>query len=99
MIDIKDHAESCILPVHAQPGARRAAVVGEHGGALKIAVTTPPDAGRANEALVETLRDTLGLKRAQIELIGGQTSRNKRFLIRGMTRPELESLVVALLPG
>jgi uncharacterized protein (TIGR00251 family) len=99
MIDITDHAEGCILPVHAQPGARRAAVVGEHSGAFKIAVTAPPDAGRANDALDETLRDTLGLKRAQIELISGPTSRNKRFLIRGMTRPELESLVVALLPG
>ena len=99
MIDIKDHADGCVLPVRAQPGAKKVAVVGEHGGALKIAVTAPPDAGRANDALIEALRDKLGLKRAQIELISGQTSRDKKFLIRSMTRVELESLVEALLPG
>ncbi len=98
MIDITDHAEGCILPVHAQPGAKKAAVGGEHGGALKIAVTAPPEDGRANDALIEVLRDTLGLKRSQIDLIGGQTSRDKKFLIRGMTRPELESLINTLLP-
>ena len=99
MIDITDHAEGCILPVHAQPGAKKAAVGGEHGGALKIAVTAPPEDGRANDALVEVLRDTLGLKRSQIDLIGGQTCRDKKFLIRGMSRVELESLVATLLPG
>jgi uncharacterized protein len=99
MIDIKDHAEGCVLPVRAQPGAKKAAVVGEHGGALKIAVNAPPQAGRANDALIEALRDTLGLKRSQIELISGQTTRNKKFLIRSMTRVELECLVEALLPG
>ena len=98
MIDIKDHPEGCVLPVRAQPGAKKAAVVGEHGGALKIAVTAPPEAGRANDALIEALRDKLGLKRGQIELISGQTSRDKKFLIRSMTRPELESLVEALVP-
>jgi uncharacterized protein (TIGR00251 family) len=99
MIDIKDHAEGCVLPVRAQPGAKKAAVVGEHGGALKIAVQAPPLAGRANDALIEALRDTLGLKRSQIELISGQTTRNKKFLIRSMTRVELECLVEALLPS
>jgi uncharacterized protein (TIGR00251 family) len=99
MIDIKDHAEGCVLPVRAQPGAKKAAFVGVYNGALKIAVTAPPEGGRANDALVEALRETVGLKRSQIELIGGQTSRDKKFLIRGMTRVELECLVEALLPS
>jgi uncharacterized protein (TIGR00251 family) len=99
MIDITDHAEGCVLPVRAQPGAKKTAVVGEHGGALKIAVTAPPEDGRANDALIEALRDTFGLKRSQIALISGQTSRDKKFLIRGMTKAELESLVLTLVPG
>ena len=97
MIAITDHAEGCVLPVRAQPGARKNAVLGEHAGALKVAVTAPPEDGRANQALVELLRDVLGLKRSQIELMGGQTSRDKRFLIRNVTKKELSATIAALL--
>lgn len=97
MITITDHADGCILPVRAQPGARRAGLQGEQGGALKIAVTAPPEDGRANQALVEALRAVLGVKRSQVELLSGPTSRDKRFLIRGLTRAELEERVAAML--
>jgi uncharacterized protein (TIGR00251 family) len=96
MIAITEHAEGCVLPVRAQPGARRASVLGEHAGALKIAVTAPPEDGRANQALIEMLRKLLGIKRSQVELIGGQTSRDKRFLIRGLTRGEVEARLKTL---
>jgi uncharacterized protein (TIGR00251 family) len=90
MIAITEHAEGCILPVRAQPGARKAGVLGEQAGALKIAVTAPPEDGRANKALTEALRELLGLKRSQVELLSGATSRDKRFVIRGMSKAELE---------
>jgi uncharacterized protein (TIGR00251 family) len=99
MIAITDHAEGCVLPVRAQPGARRAGVQGEQNGALKVAVTAPPEDGRANQALVEALRGALGLKRSQVELLRGQASRDKRFLIRGLPRAELERRVAALVGG
>src|SRR5262245_65785813 len=41
-----------LLHVHARPGAKHAAIVGEHGGRLKIAIDAPPVEGKANEALV-----------------------------------------------
>ena len=101
MIVIGEHSEGCVLPVRAQPGARKNAVLGEHSGALKIAVTAPPEDGRANQALVELLRNVLKLKRSQVELLAGQTSRDKRFLIRGVTPEDLAGRVAALLdePG
>jgi len=89
MIAIKPHAEGSLLAVRAQPGARKNAVVGEHGGALKIAVTAPPEDGRANEALTDLLREWLGLKRSQVELVAGATNRNKQFLIRELGPEEL----------
>ena len=98
MIAVADHPEGCILPVRAQPGARKPGVLGEQNGALKVAVTAPPEDGRANRALAEALCEILGLKRSQVELIGGRTGRNKRFLVRGLTRPELERRVAALAP-
>jgi uncharacterized protein (TIGR00251 family) len=97
MIELGDHAEGCVLPVRAQPGARRAGVQGEQNGALKVAVTAPPEDGRANQALLEVLREVLGLKRSQVELLSGQTSRDKRFLIRGLTKEELAGRVAGLL--
>ena len=99
MIAITEHAEGLVLPVRAQPGARRAGVVGEQAGALKVAVTAPPENGRANKALLEVLRDALRLKRSQLELLAGATSRDKRFLIRGLTKAELEMRVAGLLGG
>ncbi len=89
MIEIAEHAQGAVLPVRAQPGARKAGVVGEQAGALKVAVTAPPEDGRANKALVEVLREALGLKRSQVELIAGATSREKRFLVRGLNAAEL----------
>jgi uncharacterized protein len=99
VIAITDHPEGCVLPVRAQPGARKAGVLGAQGGALKVAVTAPPEDGRANKALRETLRGALGLKRSQVELLAGATSRDKRFLVRGVTRADLEARLAALLAG
>lgn len=93
MISITPHPEGCLLAVRAQPGARKVGVIGEQAGALKIAVTAPPEDGRANQALTELLRGWLGLKRSQVELAGGATNRNKQFLIRGLSPDELRALI------
>ena len=92
MIEIRPHPDGCLLSVRAQPGARKNAVMGEQAGALKVAVTAPPEDGRANQAITELLRDWLGLKRSQVALASGVTNRNKRFLIRGVTIDELRAL-------
>jgi uncharacterized protein (TIGR00251 family) len=97
MIAITPHAEGCLLPVRAQPGARKTAVLGEQAGALKVAVTAPPEDGRANQALTEALREALSLKRSQVELVGGGKSRQKAFLIRGVRPEELQARLAALL--
>lgn len=99
MIAITSHAEGYVLPVRAQPGARKNGVQGERGGALRVAVHAPPEDGRANQAIIELLRETLGLKRSQIELLSGATGRDKRFLIRGVAQRELEGRLVAALTG
>lgn len=89
------HSEGALLSVRAQPGAKRNAVLGEQAGALKVAVTAPPEDGRANAAITELLREWLGVKRSQVELAGGATGRNKTFLVRGLTPDELLALVTA----
>jgi len=73
------------FPVRAQPRARRNAVAGVTGDALKVCVTAPPEDGRANEAIIEVLADWLAIKPRQIEIISGATNRNKVVRITGIT--------------
>lgn len=95
MIRLSDHREGVVLPVKAQPGARKVGLRGEHGGALKVSVTQVAEKGKANEALIEALADGLRLKRSQIELIAGETQRQKQFLIRGISQPDLAERIAA----
>jgi uncharacterized protein len=96
-IEIREHRQGCILSVRAQPGARRAALVGEHAGMLKVAVTAPPDKGKANDAIIEVLAESLGLKRSQIALHSGATSRKKEFLITSVSAKGLAAILERLM--
>jgi hypothetical protein len=78
------------LAVRAQPGAKKTAITGVYGqGAmaqLKIAVQAPPLEGRANQALIAFLAETFGVPKNEVELVTGELSRSKVFLLRGVTR-------------
>jgi uncharacterized protein (TIGR00251 family) len=91
MIKVIQSAEGIIVPVRAQPGARREGIVGEQAGGLKIAVTAPPDRGRANESIIAVLAESLGLSKSSITLTSGHASRQKKFLINGVTLAEVEA--------
>ena len=62
-------------------------------------MTAPADKGKANEALMKVLAEALGVKRSRVELIAGQTSREKKFLIRGAAVAELAGRLAELLTG
>jgi len=85
------------LAVRAQPGAKKTAIVGVYGegGAaqLKIAVQAPPLEGKANSALIAFLAETFGLTKNKVELVGGELSRSKVFLLRGVSLREVEALL------
>lgn len=87
-----------VLPVQAQPKARRNAVLGVRQGRLLVAVTAPPEDGKANDALVVVLADALGIKRRQISLTAGASSPRKRFLIAEANLEQLQRCI-AELPG
>ncbi len=89
MIALQSHPEGTILPVRAQPGARRNEIRGEQDGMLKVCVTQSPEKGKANKAVIELMAKSLGLRKSQIELLSGETWHQKRFLIRGITPEEL----------
>lgn len=71
------------LTLHIQPGAKKTEFAGLHGDALKIRLAAPPVDGKANEALVRFVAETLGLAKSAVELKSGQTSRRKVLEVRG----------------
>jgi len=72
------------------PGSARAAVVGRHGEAWKVRVVAPAEHGKANEAVIELLSETLGLPRSQLELVTGLGGRDKVVAVEGMSEGEAE---------
>lgn len=85
------------MEVRAAAKARRGGVLGIHDGCLKLAVTAPPEHGKANEALAGLLAETLGIQRSRVCLVAGRTSRRKQFLILGIQAGELQARLSAAL--
>lgn len=78
------------LRVRVSPGASRAGVVGRYGQAWKIRVAAPPEGGRANEAVVRLLAETLSVPRTAVKLVSGQTSRDKLVELIGIDETLVE---------
>jgi uncharacterized protein (TIGR00251 family) len=83
------------LLVLVQPRASRTRVVGEHDGRLKVQLAAPPVDGEANAALLEFLSDALEVRKAQVSLLDGETSRRKRVAVEGVAA---EAVAARLLP-
>jgi uncharacterized protein (TIGR00251 family) len=81
----RDGAGGAVLELLVQPRASRTRVAGEHDGRLKIQLAAPPVDGEANAALLAFLADTLGVKKADVALLAGESGRRKRVRIAGVT--------------
>ena len=84
-------AERTTFLVRVQPRAKRNAVQPAAGGGVKVYVTAPPEDGRANDAVVETIAEWLGVKRRQVEIISGETNRNKVVRVTGLSAAQIEA--------
>ena len=71
--------------IKVQPRAKRNAVVGELGNALKVALTAPPVNGKANDACVDFFSEILRVPRSAVMIAAGQTSRNKVIRVVGVS--------------
>jgi uncharacterized protein (TIGR00251 family) len=82
---------STILPVIVYPKASEDRIAGFHGKALRVKVTAPPTAGKANQRLVEILADRLNIAKSRIEIIQGHRSRKKLLRIWDVTPQEVQN--------
>jgi len=72
--------------VRVTPRAKQNKVQPQADGSLKVHVTAPPEDGRANEAVVEVIAQWLGVKRRDVGIIRGATSRNKVVRVTGVPK-------------
>ena len=76
-----DKSGAVLVDIHVVPNASRTQADGLHDNALRVRLKAPPVDGKANQALVAWLAQTLGIPRAQITLVRGQTARRKQLCI------------------
>ena len=92
VLRVEARGASIRVHVHVQPRASRSEVVGTHGAALKVHLLAPPVDGAANNALVELLADRLGVRRRDVRIVRGATSRTKVVEIDGTTVAAVQAL-------
>jgi uncharacterized protein (TIGR00251 family) len=89
---IDSDEQGLVLTVSVKPRAGRNAVTGWLAdGRLKVSLTAPPVSGKANAELIRFLAGALGLKKNQVRIASGQTSRRKTIRLTGLSREELLS--------
>lgn len=86
-------SSSVRIPVYIQPRAKCTEVAGRHGSDIKIRVAAPPVDQAANEALLAFVAQRLRLRRRQVRLVAGATSRRKVLEIEGITAREIQALL------
>jgi uncharacterized protein (TIGR00251 family) len=88
-IPIHDTAGGATFAVKVHPRAKKNAITGELGDALKISLTAQPVEGRANEACIEFLANLLKVARSSITIASGQSSRRKVVRVAGLSAEEV----------
>lgn len=84
MITVKDTAKGITFAVKVHPRARKNAITGTAGDALKLALNAPPVDGKANQAVIEFFAELFAIPRSSITIASGETNRNKVIRISGV---------------
>ena len=81
------------IEIHLQPGAKKSGIVGFREGILYAKVTSLPQKGQANKALVELMAQTLRIPKSAVNIIRGQSGRSKVVAIQGLTNQEIKDIL------
>ncbi len=89
MVSIQDTPVGVTFAVKVHPRARKNAITGELGNALKLSLTAPPVEGKANAACIEFFANLLNLPRSSVTIASGQSSRKKVIRVSGISAGEV----------
>lgn len=93
MLRVTEKDGGVVFNARIQPRARRDAIAGVHGDALKIALTAPPVEGAANEACIAFLAKRFALPRSHVSIVAGHSSRNKIIRLQGIDKVQFEAVL------
>lgn len=83
MLGIQKTGNGVIFRIKVQPGAAKNEIVGVQEDALKIRINAPPVKGKANRALIDFLAEKLQVRKSEIEILSGHTSKIKKIKVLG----------------
>ena len=95
MIPVTESAKGLTFSIKVHPRARKNAITGIVGDALKLSLTAPPVEGRANQAVIEFFSDLFQIPRSSVTIASGETSRNKVVRVAGVSRAVVEQRLAA----
>ena len=89
MIELKESPAGTTFAVKVHPRAKKNAITGQVGDALKLALTAPPVNGKANAACIDFFAKLLNVPRSSVTIAAGQSSRNKVIRVAGLSAEEV----------
>jgi uncharacterized protein (TIGR00251 family) len=95
MFPVNETTKGVTFAVKVHPRARKNAMTGVVGDALKLSLTAPPVEGRANQAVIEFFAELFEIPRSSVTIASGETSRNKVVRIAGLTKAAVAARVSA----
>ena len=94
MIPIKESKDGITFAVKVHPRAKKDAITGTIGDALKLSLTAPPVDGKANAAVIDFFAKLFAVPKSSVTIAAGETSRSKVVAIRGMTAARAKELLI-----
>jgi len=94
MVAIQDTANGAAFAVKVHPRAKKSAITGKLGDALKVSLTAPPTEGKANQACIEFFAKLLKVPRCSVTIASGLTSRNKVIRVAGISADAVRKLLI-----
>ena len=98
MIPVRQTSAGVTFTVKIRPRAKKNAITGQFGDALKVSLSAPAIAGRANQACIEFFANLLNVPRSSVTMASGQTGRSKVIRVTGLTAGEVRKRIAITSP-
>ena len=93
MISTQQTAAGVTFAIKVHPRAKKNAITGAVGDALKVSLTAPPIDGGANEACIEFFAKLLKLPQSSVTIASGESSRAKTIRVAGLSAEEIRKRI------